>query len=241
MFPLLQQQYGCRSVLPFYYTAFSKKNRLFSQYHAQYPEHERNLIVEELVKGPCIHRILFVTIGLGTDCNNIRRVIHIGVPHIHAMEDQLLPGSGPGWERWSSSQGRYLFRLLQYLQIQKKHVWCNEELCAIQTVQKKNDSQLFWPWCPQQSWSCPHVLWLSQSLVQLWRLWVCTSTCSHRSWNSPGATKCCLSSPGSIRWRTEGNYLWCWSQDPNQNGPYSIPSQPAMRTVKEYCRLCGSF
>ena len=98
------------------------KNRLFSQYHAQYPEHERNLIVEELVKGPCIHRILFVTIGLGTECNNIRRVIHIGVPHIHAMEDQLLPGSRLGWERWSSSQGRYLFRLLRYLQIQKKHV-----------------------------------------------------------------------------------------------------------------------
>ena len=61
------------------------KNRLFSQYHAQYPKRERNLIVEELVKGPCIHRILFVTIGLGTDCNNIRGVIHIGVPHIHSL------------------------------------------------------------------------------------------------------------------------------------------------------------
>ena len=50
------------------------KNRLFSQYHAQYPERERNLIVEESVKGTCIHRILFVTIafGLGIDCNNIR-------------------------------------------------------------------------------------------------------------------------------------------------------------------------
>ena len=63
------------------------KNRLFSQYHAQYPEHERNRIVEELVKGTCIHRVRFVTIafGLGIDCNNIRRVIHIGVPY--TMED----------------------------------------------------------------------------------------------------------------------------------------------------------
>ena len=63
------------------------KNRLFSQYHAQYPEHERNRIVEELVKRTCIHRVLFVTIafGLGIDCNNIRRVIHIGVPY--TMED----------------------------------------------------------------------------------------------------------------------------------------------------------
>ena len=63
------------------------KNRLFSQYHAEYPDHERNRIVEELVKGTCMHRILFVTIafGLGIDCNNIRRVIHIGVPY--TMED----------------------------------------------------------------------------------------------------------------------------------------------------------
>ena len=63
------------------------KNRLFSQYHAQYPEHERNRIVKELVKGTCTHRVLFVTIafGLGIDCNNIRQVIHIGVPY--TMED----------------------------------------------------------------------------------------------------------------------------------------------------------
>ena len=40
------------------------KNRLFSQLHAQYPEHEQNLIVEELVKGTCIHYILFVTIAI---------------------------------------------------------------------------------------------------------------------------------------------------------------------------------
>lgn len=59
------------------------KNRLFSQYHAQYPEHERNRIVEELVKGTSIHCVLFVTVafGLGIDCNDIRSVIHIGVPY----------------------------------------------------------------------------------------------------------------------------------------------------------------
>lgn len=59
------------------------KNRLFSQYHAQYPEHERKRIVDELVNGTSNHRVLFVTVafGIGIDCNNIHRIIHIGVPY----------------------------------------------------------------------------------------------------------------------------------------------------------------
>ena len=60
------------------------KNRLFSQYHAQYPEHERKRIVDELVNGTSSHRVLFVTVafGIGIDYNNIRRIIiHIGVPY----------------------------------------------------------------------------------------------------------------------------------------------------------------
>ncbi|CAH3124769.1 unnamed protein product, partial [Porites lobata] len=63
------------------------KKVLFTQYHAQYPESERSRIVEELVQGTSTHRVLFVTIafGLGIDCNDIRRVVHIGVPY--SMED----------------------------------------------------------------------------------------------------------------------------------------------------------
>ena len=59
------------------------KNLLFSQYHAQYPEHERKRIVDELVNGTSNHRVLLVTVafGIGIDCNNIRRVVHIGVPY----------------------------------------------------------------------------------------------------------------------------------------------------------------
>ena len=74
------------------------RKRLFSQYHAQYPEYEQNLIVEELVKETCTHLILFVTIAfdLGIDCNNIRGVIHIGVPH--TMKDYCQEGR-PGWKR----------------------------------------------------------------------------------------------------------------------------------------------
>ena len=43
------------------------KNRLFTQYHAQYPEHERNRIVEEMVKGTSTHRILFLPLHLALE------------------------------------------------------------------------------------------------------------------------------------------------------------------------------
>ena len=62
-------------------------NRLFTQYHAQYLEHERNRIVDGLLSGNSALRILFVTMafGIGIDLKNIRRVIHIGVPY--SMEE----------------------------------------------------------------------------------------------------------------------------------------------------------
>ena len=39
--------------------------------------------MEELVQGTSTHHVLFVTIAfeLGIDCNDIRRVVHIGVPY----------------------------------------------------------------------------------------------------------------------------------------------------------------
>ena len=63
------------------------KNRLFTQFHAQYPEHERKRIVSELAKGESRLRVLFVTVsfGIGIDIKNIRRVIHIGV--LYSMEE----------------------------------------------------------------------------------------------------------------------------------------------------------
>lgn len=61
------------------------RNRLFSPYHPHYPQHERNRIVEELVRGTYTQRVLFVTIafGLGIDCNNIRHqeTFHISLQH----------------------------------------------------------------------------------------------------------------------------------------------------------------
>ena len=51
-------------------------NRLFTQYHAQYPEHERHKIIDGLLSGNYVLRILFVTVafGIGIDLNNIRRI-----------------------------------------------------------------------------------------------------------------------------------------------------------------------
>jgi len=55
------------------------KNRLFSQFHAQYPNHEKQRILNELIKGNCTSRVLFVTVAfwIGVD---IPDSIHIGVP-----------------------------------------------------------------------------------------------------------------------------------------------------------------
>ena len=69
------------------------KNRLFTQYHAQYPEDERKWIVHELVNGTSNHCVLFVTVafGMGIDCSNISRIVHIGVPY--TMEEYCQEGS----------------------------------------------------------------------------------------------------------------------------------------------------
>ena len=57
-------------------------NRLFTQFHAQYPERERERIIQDLVSGHSKLRLLFVTVafGIGVDVQNIRRIVHIGVP-----------------------------------------------------------------------------------------------------------------------------------------------------------------
>ena len=60
----------------------TSKNRLFAQFHAEYPQHEKDRILDEIGQGICKARVLFVTVafGIGVDIPSIRRVIHIGVP-----------------------------------------------------------------------------------------------------------------------------------------------------------------
>lgn len=67
---------------------------MFTQFHALYPEHEREYIVRELVAGTSKERQLFVTtaFGIGIDVPDIRHVIHIGVPHIM---DEYFREAGP--------------------------------------------------------------------------------------------------------------------------------------------------
>ena len=57
-------------------------NRLFTQYNAQYPSYEQERILKEVVKSNSVIRFLFVTVafGMGIDCPDIRRIIHIGPP-----------------------------------------------------------------------------------------------------------------------------------------------------------------
>lgn len=76
------------------------KNRMFTQFHAQYPDHEWERIVDELTKGFSKLRLLFVTVafGIGIDLNNIR-VIHIGVPH--TVEEFF----SRGWSLWTRRNG----------------------------------------------------------------------------------------------------------------------------------------
>ncbi|XP_078350585.1 uncharacterized protein LOC144635350 [Oculina patagonica] len=84
------------------------KNRLFAQFHANYPEKEKNDILEDLLKGPGKIRVLFVTIafGIGVDCPSIREVVHIGVPN--TMEE-FFQESGSAGRDGKPSISRVLF------------------------------------------------------------------------------------------------------------------------------------
>lgn len=72
------------------------RNRLFTQFHAQYPEHERVRIVDGLVKGDSKIRVIFATVafGIGLDVPNIRRIIHISVPY--SMEEYFQEAGRAG-------------------------------------------------------------------------------------------------------------------------------------------------
>lgn len=72
------------------------ENRMFTQYHAQYPERDQERILQEVVKPNSVLRFLFVTVafGMGIDCPDIRRVIHVGPPR--TMEEYFQEAGRAG-------------------------------------------------------------------------------------------------------------------------------------------------
>ena len=63
--------------------------------------------MEELVRGTSTHRVLFVTIAfeLGIDRNDIRRVVHIGVPY--SMDDYCQEVGGAGRDGLPAGADKY--------------------------------------------------------------------------------------------------------------------------------------
>lgn len=58
------------------------ENRLFAQYHANYPSKYKDALVQNLINGTCKARIIFVTVafGVGIDCQDVQHIVHIGIP-----------------------------------------------------------------------------------------------------------------------------------------------------------------
>ena len=95
MFSVFDRYLGEEQYTPIGSLHFAK-NRLFAQFHANYPEKEKNDILDDLLKGPGKIRVLFVTIafGIGVDCPSIREVVHIGVPN--TMEEYFQESGRAG-------------------------------------------------------------------------------------------------------------------------------------------------
>ena len=72
------------------------ENRLFTQFHAQYPLKEKEKIIYGLIKGTSNLRLEFATMAFGVslDLDFIRQVIHIGVPY--TMEEYFQEAGRAG-------------------------------------------------------------------------------------------------------------------------------------------------
>lgn len=72
------------------------KNRLFTQFQAQYPLQEKERIINGLTLGESKVRIVFATVAFGVvlDLKDIRQIIHIGLPC--TMEEYFQEASRDG-------------------------------------------------------------------------------------------------------------------------------------------------
>lgn len=78
------------------------KNRLFAQFHATYPEKEKNDILDDLIKGPGKIRVLFVTVAFGIGVfwpSYPRSRAHWCSQH----HGGIFPGEWKSGSRWKAS------------------------------------------------------------------------------------------------------------------------------------------
>ena len=70
-------------------------NRLFVMYHANTPEHSKEVIIQSLLDADGVVRVVFasVAMGMGIDLRGVNTIIHYGAPS--SMED-YFQASGRG-------------------------------------------------------------------------------------------------------------------------------------------------
>ncbi|XP_068723671.1 uncharacterized protein [Montipora capricornis] len=114
------------------------KNRMFTLFHAQYPNHERQRIITELASGTSKLKILFVTVafGIGVGIQNISQVIHTGIPYTmeeyfqeagHCGRDGLPPKALVYFNAYDISQSK-----TQMADVMREYVTANK--CKRETI-----------------------------------------------------------------------------------------------------------
>ncbi|KAK2554247.1 ATP-dependent DNA helicase Q-like 2 [Acropora cervicornis] len=109
------------------------ENRLFTQFHAQYPPQEKERIIDGLILGKSKLRIVFATVafGVGLDLKDIRQIIHIGLPS--TMEEYFQEAGRAGRDGLPPTAHIY-YNSYDTSKARKHFVFSNEGLCAIKEV-----------------------------------------------------------------------------------------------------------
>ena len=85
---------------------------MFTKFHAQYPHHEWERIVLELVQGKLKLRLMFDTVacGLGVDVRDMGHNAHIGVPY--TLEENFQEAGRCGRDGLPAGKCNYLLQLI---------------------------------------------------------------------------------------------------------------------------------
>jgi superfamily II DNA helicase RecQ len=85
------------------------QNRIFAQYHKDYPNTMKQLIVSELVKESSNLRLVLATVALGMDLNApyIQRIIHCRPP---TTMEKMYARNRTSWTKWPRSRSHNVFQ-----------------------------------------------------------------------------------------------------------------------------------